>query len=352
MGLFIWKTACIYRETADTVTIVFDQGGDMFSFKAGQFINLTLTINNELVTRAYSLSSCPGDDERPAITIKQVDNGLMSTYILGYAEEIKEWEIEGPHGFFHPIEATLDAKWVVLIGGGSGITPLYSILKHLIRSTTINILLINSNKKEDDIIFRRVLINLQQSFSHRVHIVNVLTKELPINKSVLDEVIGGRLTRIRLKKVIKQYIGEQFANAYYFMCGPIGLMELATDTLKSLEIPSAQIFKEIFQPSEKDETVELPNIVHEVLLHYYERTNLLEIIPGKTILDAALEDHVPVQYSCKNATCGICIGKLTSGDVHMKQNYALQQVQLEQGYVLLCQTHPLSSDVTIEVGDG
>ena len=89
MGSFTWTTACIYRETADTVTIVFDQGENLFSFKAGQFINLTLTINNEQVTRAYSLSSCPGDDERPSITVKQVEDGIMSSYILSHAEEIK-----------------------------------------------------------------------------------------------------------------------------------------------------------------------------------------------------------------------------------------------------------------------
>jgi ferredoxin-NADP reductase len=351
MNSFTWTTACIYWETTDTLTIVFDQGEDMFSFKAGQFINLSLMINNEKVTRAYSLSSCPGEDERPAITIKQVDEGLMSTYILNHAEEIKEWKVDGPHGFFHPTDATLNSKWVVLIGGGSGITPLYSILKYLLRSTDTNILLINSNKTAEDIIFEKALMYMQQSFSHRLQIVQIFTKQLPADTSAWKEAIEGRLTRIRLKKIIKQYTGEEYNKTHYFMCGPNGILQLATDTLQSLEVPSTQIFKETFQPIDNDVVVDLPLTTQEVLLHHYDRSNLLEIVPGKTILEAALEDHVPVQYSCKNGTCGICIGKLTSGNVHMKQNYALQQEQLEQGYVLLCQAHPLDNNVTIKVGD-
>lgn len=350
MRSYTWTTACIYRETADTVTIVFNEGSELFHFKAGQFINLTLTINAEKVTRAYSLSSCPGYDEHPAITVKQVDGGLMSTYILKHAEEIEEWDIEGPHGFFHLTAETQSSKWVVLIGGGSGITPLYSILKYLLRSTSVNVLLINTNKTERDVIFGKALMRIRQSFLHRFKTVYAFTKEMPADTWFSDEIVGGRLTRIRLKKLIKEFTGVEYLNAHYYLCGPNGLLQLATDALQSFEIPAIQVFKEIFQPAEQENSVQLPNVAQEVLLHHYERTNLLEIVPGKTILDAALEDHVPVQYSCKNGTCGICIGKLTSGKVHMKQNYALQQEQLDNGLVLLCQSHPLTADVTIEVG--
>lgn len=349
MNSFTWATACIYRETTDTLTIVFDQGEDMFSFKAGQFINLTLTINGEKVTRAYSLSSCPGDDERPAITIKQVEDGLMSTYILNHSEEIKEWEVDGPHGFFHPTKATETAKWIVLIAGGSGITPLYSILKYLLRSTTANILLINSNKTEEDIIFGKALMHLQHSFLDRLQIVHAFTKQLPASISRWQEVFEGRLTRIRLKKIIRQYTGEEYSNAHYFMCGPNGLLQLAGETLQSLEIGATQIFKETFNKIEQETAVELPNSIQEVLLHHYERSNLLEIAPGKTILDVALEDHVPVQYSCKNGTCGICIGKLIDGNVYMKQNYVLPVEKVNDGFILLCQSYPLDSNVTVEV---
>lgn len=348
MHSYTWTTACVYRETEDAVTIVFNQADDVFSFHAGQFINLTLSIDGEKITRAYSLSSSPGNDERPAITVKKVEGGIMSSYILQHAEQIAEWEIEGPHGFFHVTSETESCDWVVLIGGGSGITPLYSILKYLLLSTRVNILLINSNKTAADIIFGKALMHIRQVYSQRFHLVNVFTKDTAATNSLWENSLQGRLSSIRLKKIIKQFAGEAFLDAHYFVCGPNGLLQLAVDALQSAGIAQTQIFTETFHPVNK-ETVELPTVMQEVLLHHYEQTNLLQIEPGKTILDVALEDHVPARYSCKNGTCGICIGKLLQGNVYMRQNYALQAEQVNKGYILLCQSYPLDSTVTIEV---
>jgi ferredoxin-NADP reductase len=348
---YFWKTACIIRETAQAVTIIFDTQGDSFSFKAGQFINIALSVNGERVSRSYSLSSAPAQDKHPAITVKAVDGGVMSNYILSHAEEIVEWEVDGPHGLFHLTDEVENGEWFVLIGGGSGITPLYSILKQLLLTSVTNILLVDSNKKEDDVIFADALAYMQQSFAHRLKIVQVFTGPTAHCSNKWTEIVEGRLSRIRLKKIIKQYLGEQYIHAQYFVCGPEGLLQLTTEVIDSLEISHAQLHQEYFHPKAEDITVSLPLTIQEVLIHHREQSNLLEVEPGKTILDAALEDHVPVQYSCKNGSCGICIGKLTSGKVHMKQNYALQQEHLQQGFVLLCQSHPMSNDVTIQVGE-
>lgn len=308
----------------------------MFSFKAGQFVNLSLSINGESVTRSYSLSSAPEHDLHPAITVKAVEGGIMSNYILNHAEEIGEWEINGPHGFFHVTTETQTCKWVVLVGGGSGITPLYSILKHLLLTSATNILLVDSNKNEADVIFANVMAYMQEIFSDRLKIVQVFSGAAETRTANWSEIIEGRLSRIRLKKIITQYLGDEYLNAQYFVCGPYGLLQLATEVVSGLEIPHHQLQQEYFQPKAEEITVSLPQVMQEVLIHHREQSNLLEVDPGKTILEAALEDHVPVQYSCKNGTCGICIGKLTSGNVHMTQNYALQQEQLKQGFVLLC----------------
>ncbi|MEJ8843697.1 iron-sulfur cluster-binding domain-containing protein [Lacibacter sp. H375] len=348
---YSWKTAGIIRETSQSVTIFFDTQGIDFSFKAGQFINLTLSINGESFTRSYSLSSAPGEEKYPAITVKAVAGGIMSNYIVGYAEEITEWGIDGPHGLFHVTNEDKNSRWIVLIAGGSGISPLYSILKYLLISSATNILLIYSNKNEEDVIFADALTYMQRSFSHRLRIVKVFTDRTGISNSRWTEIIEGRLTRIRLKKIIKQYLGEQYLSAQYFVCGPEGLQNLASEVADGLGIPVNQFHKESFFPKSEKISISLPQIMQEVLLHHYERTNLLEIAPEKTILDAALEDHVPVQYSCKNGTCGMCIAKLTSGNVHMKQNYALQADQIAKGYILLCQSHPLDSNVTVEVNE-
>lgn len=348
---YFWKTACIIKETTQAVTVIFDTRGDVFSFKPGQFVNLTLSINGERITRSYSLSSTPEHDLHPAITVKAVEGGVMSNYILDYAEEIVEWEIDGPHGLFHTIDDAEKGAWVVLIGGGSGVTPLYSILKHLLLTSATNILLIDSNKNEADIIFTKALSYMQQAFANRLKIVQVFTGAAENHSAKWSEVIEGRLSRIRLKKMIRQYLGENYISAHYFVCGPEGLLQLATEAIISLAIPQHQIHQEHFQPKTEEIIVSLPTVTQEVLIHHREQTNLLQVEPGKTILETALQDHVQVPYSCKNGTCGICIAKLLDGNVHMRQNYVLPEEQLNQGYILLCQSHPLDNQVTVETAE-
>ena len=345
---FFWTTACIIRETAQTVTIVFNTKGDDLVFKAGQFVNITLPINGEKVTRSYSLSSAPEHSKHPAITVKAVEGGVMSNYIVSHAEEIDVWEVEGPHGLFHLTEAIEQKPWIVLVAGGSGITPLYSILKHVLTTSAGNVLLVNSNKTEADVIFADALAYMLQSFSHRLKIVQVFTQPGTYSTARWNEVVDGRISRIRLKKVIKQYTGDAYLDADYFACGPGGLLKLAEEVTEQLGIPSTQFHKESFVPVTDESASKLPDSVMEVLLHHYDQTNLLEVAPGKTILETALEDHVPIQYSCKNGACGVCMAKLLSGDVYMRQNYVLTGEQVNEGYILLCQSHPLNSHVTVE----
>jgi len=350
-AIYNWKLASVIRETADSITVVFDTGSDRFKFKPGQFINLTLIINGKPVSRSYSLSSCPDEDEAPAITVKRVDSGVMSEYILSHASEINSWQVDGPYGFFYPSERSMQARSVVLIGGGSGITPLYSMIKYFLKHTSVHVILIDSNRTSDDVIFAKVLRELEQRYPDRFVAWHILSREnkraeLPFNNSM-----PGRLGKLTLKKLIKRLTSDNPEESAFFVCGPSGLMALSEQVISDLKIPSENLHKEYFvPPSEEKKEVILPQVTQEVLLHFYEQTNLLEVEPGKTILEAALNDRIPLTYSCKDGTCGTCVAKLTSGKVHMSRNFALREEHLEQGYILLCQSHPLNSEVTVEIG--
>jgi len=127
-------------------------------------------------------------------------------------------------------------------------------------------------------------------------------------------------------------------------------MQLTIESLASFDIDASQIHSEYFVPSEESSTIPLPQTNKEFLLHYYEQSNLLEVKPGMTILETALEDRIPVSYSCKNGTCGMCIGKQTAGKIYMRKNFALTEEQLKEGFVLLCQSFPIDDDVTVSVG--
>ncbi|HVG14030.1 MAG TPA: ferredoxin--NADP reductase [Chitinophagaceae bacterium] len=345
---FIWKTSTIIRETADTVTVVFNTQGQSFSFLPGQFINLAILIDGAEISRSYSLCSSP-DEESPAITVKKVSGGVVSNYIVEHAEEINSWKVDGPHGNFYLAEEQRKAH-LVLIAGGSGITPLYSILKYFLKHEQGTVTLLYSSREKDDMIFYRTLKHLTYLYTDRLvsHFFFTATEE--ISNDDEEHHYTGRMTSLRLKRLIKQ-IWRRAENTHFYLCGPEGLLQLSERALNDLGIDSAFIHKEYFLPTSRSfSQVELPAIAQKVVLNNREQRSLLQVQPGNTILEAALEEKIGVPYSCKAGTCGKCVAKLLGGNVHMKQNYALDKELLNQGYILLCQSHPLANDVTIRIG--
>ncbi|RBL90000.1 ferredoxin--NADP reductase [Chitinophaga flava] len=347
---YTWYTQKVIRETTDTVTIIFDTRGETFHYQAGQFINLTLTIDGRPVTRSYSLSSAPETDLRPAITVKKVDGGLMSSYITAQAETIYSWEIDGPYGSFTPAADITPYKHVVLLAGGSGITPLYSIARSIAsRQPETRITLLYASRTVAETIFKPSL-DTWQSQHNNIQVRYVLSRHTATDNDPQD-ILSGRLNRIIIKKLVKQAMGSEETSPHFFICGPSELMNLHQEALTALGIPETHILKEWFAPEATTSTVVLPDSNQEVLLHYFEQSNLLDVQPGQTILAAALEERIPLPYSCKAGTCGRCTAKLTKGSVHMQHNYTLRKEELEAGYILLCQSFPLNNEVTVEIGE-
>lgn len=348
---YTWSTAAVIRETNDAVTIIFDTKGEAFIYKPGQFVNLSLVINEQSVSRSYSLSSSADSDEKPAITVKAVEGGLMSNYILQHAEEIMEWGIEGPLGLFTLTGGRPMPEHLVLIAGGVGIAPLYSMLKYFLKHTRGRITLIYSNKTEQEIIFKPALDHLKQNFSKRFNVYYFLTRESTEKYGPEENCFTGRISSLTLIKLLKNGIAPE-EETQYFICGPNGLVELSERVLDFLGVEKNKINKEYFTGTSINlSTLKLPDKMQEVLFHFWEQTNLLEVAPGRTILDSALEDRIGVPYSCKSGTCGQCAARLRSGKVHMAGNFVLPQALVDQGYVLLCQSYPLNNEVTIVVGE-
>ncbi|MBO9636311.1 MAG: 2Fe-2S iron-sulfur cluster binding domain-containing protein [Chitinophagaceae bacterium] len=345
--LYIWRAASVVQETSDTITIRFNTGNEYFLYKAGQFVNLTILIDGNPVTRSYSLSSVPGLDAAPSITVKKIQGGLMSSYIVDHYTSIDHWQVEGPYGSFTPPS---QCSQVVILTAGSGITPVYPIAVSVLRSQlAARVTIIYSNRTAGSIIFRKQLEQLKERFGERVNIIHVLSQDGEQLLHGCDELITGRLNRIILKKLIKKYVDTP-ASAHYFICGPSLLIKLHQDCLQSLTVPTGNIYEEWYHPEATAAAIELPTQMHEVMFHFYEQSNLLEVQPGSNILHTALQERIAVPNSCNNGTCGKCAAKLTSGNIVMKQNYVLRKEELEAGLVLLCQSYPLNSDVTVEIG--
>lgn len=343
----IWQTAQVIRQTANTITIIFDTQGEPFSYKPGQFIQLTLTINGTPVTRSYSLSAVPGG--HPAITVKRVPGGVMSNYILDHASQIRQWQVVGPHGTFTPTTATYQARHVVLLAGGSGITPLYTIACSLLtEAPDTRITIIYASRSTDEIIFSKELDALQASHLQRLHVFHALSAAAEVNT---PGHLKGRLSKLVTRKLIQQAVANPLDRVHYFICGPEGLMTMHQEMLTALQVAPDNIFMEWFAAGITSNDIALANETQEVLLHFFEQTNLLDVDAGQTILQAALDDLIPLPYSCRGGTCGICSAKLTSGKVTMRQNFALRPSDIADGIILLCQSYPLTADVTVVVGE-
>jgi len=313
-------------------------------------LNVKCVIDGSAVSRSYSLCSAPGVDDRTAITVKRVEGGLMSAFICDYAEQISEWRVDGPHGLFHPDEGVVSSEDVVFVAGGSGITPVFSIIKYLLNHTAARLTLVYSNRTPEETIYRHALLSLQEQYSERLNICFVFTKADASIQLLDGDFLRGRITPLILKKLLKKSNIPLDRPVHYYLCGPEGLITMAEKTLSGLGVDGQFVHKEYFTPpTNDDKNVSLPDTTLEVLIQLYEQTNLLEINPGKTILEAALEDRMAVPNSCRSGTCGMCVAKLVSGTVHMRQNFALNETMIKEGYVLLCQSHPLDNRVTVMI---
>jgi ring-1,2-phenylacetyl-CoA epoxidase subunit PaaE len=223
------------------------------------------------------------------------------------------------------------------------------MVKHLLKDTNALVLLIDCNRTSEDIIYRNALNYLENAYFDRLNVYHVLSRAVEFDYSISKNIIKGRLSKLTLKKIIKGvYIKQEEVN--FFLCGPTGLIVLAEETIQGMSLHEPQVYKEYFEP-EKDEVtlVELPTLPQEVLFHYYEQSNLLEVLPGQSILESALNDKIPMRYSCKGGTCGVCKGKLRNGNLHIHKNFALSDDELKEGYILLCQSYPLNNEVTVVV---
>lgn len=349
LSTYYWGVERVVHPTTDSIHIEFDTGSNSFEYEPGQFVNIIIPIAGVDYIRSYSLSSFSDVHKNPSITVKRVKNGFVSNFLCENVKVGDKIQVEGPFGNFVPNTFAKQADKIVLISGGSGITPLWSIIHFYLYKTNAALILLYGNKNVSDIIFFSELNVLTQTFNNRLKIFHALSHEKTMPPEISDG-INDRLSKLIIKKKVKQLLAEHIYSAAYFICGPQGLIENAEECLDTIGVSPEQIQKEHFIiPAESEKLQYSNNEIREVLLMYEEQIHLLEVQPGDTILDAALKDYVSIKYSCKNGTCGTCWAINTSGKVVMKRNYALTEEKINQGYVLLCQSIPVTEDVTVEI---
>lgn len=345
----------IIQETRDTISIVFSQPeAHPVPYKSGQFLTLILPVNGKEVRRAYSLCSSPYVDKDLAVTVKRVDGGLMSNWLAENLKVDTRIKVLEPMGQF-TTEFSKDRKrHLVMFAGGSGITPMMSIIKSILSQEPESIVsLIYCNRDIDSIIFKDALEEMQTRDEGRLHVIHVLDNA-PMNW----QGYSGLLNHDMLTKLFERFPDWGITNTTYLMCGPEGMMSNVESLLAMRHIPKEKIFKESFvqgtitKEQKKDEVIvggeELKTRI--VTIRYDGQEYKVTVPPDKGILESALDQGIDLPYSCQSGLCTACRGKALSGKVRLDEEEGLSQSERDEGYVLTCVGHPLTDDVVIEIG--
>lgn len=323
----------VVRETKDAISMVLvDPAGAPIAFEAGQFFTIIRKVGDKTVKRAYSASSPANASGEVRLTVKKIPDGLVSTDLVDNLKAGDLIEVAGPSGNF-----TLPGgrKRVVLLGGGSGITPLMSIARsHLASDPALKIDLVYGSRSEPDIIFKDALAELAAEHPERLRVRHVLEQAHEIASRV------GRLDRDNLLAELDALGAFDDELAMFFVCGPVGMADETRAALESRKIPSSRLKEERFV-SPQDASAggsDEPQSV-EVMLH--GSSHRLTVKPGLTILEAAQDAGVDVPFSCTVGGCASCKVKLRSGQVSLGEPNCLDPDEKADGYILACVSKPL-----------
>jgi ring-1,2-phenylacetyl-CoA epoxidase subunit PaaE len=352
---YFLKIKEVTRETPDAVTIHFWHPlNEVIKYKPGQFLTLIMPQGATKVRRSYSMSSSPYTDVSLAISVKRVQGGFASNYLNDEAKEGDVVEILEPMGNFVPTIDAEQKRTVVLIGAGSGITPLMSIAKSILMvEPDSNAYLLYGNRNENSIIFNEQLDALKVKYGDRFQLAHTLSQ--PLN-GWTGEI--GRLNKTQILKLLENLPKVDIATTDYYICGPEEMMEEAKRALDVIDIPTDRIHKESFLTAttakahgevEQAGTDDDSPKGHEVTVLYEGSEYKFRVEPHQTVLEAALDLDIDLPYSCQAGMCTACMGRCVSGKVQLDEEDALSKAELEAGFILTCVAHPMSDDVVLEL---
>jgi ring-1,2-phenylacetyl-CoA epoxidase subunit PaaE len=238
-----------------------------------------------------------------------------------------------------------------LFAGGSGITPMMSIIKSLLNQEPDSICsLIYCNRDIDSIIFKAQFEQLQTAYEGRLHVIHILDNA-PMNWQGLS----GLLNKEMLVKLFERIPDWGLEKTTYLMCGPEGMMKNVENLLAEHQIPKEKVFKESFvagvlDKPKKEEEKGGEKKTRDVVIRYDGNEHTISVPHNKTILETALDQGIDLPYSCQSGLCTACRGKALSGQVKLDEEEGLSKSERAEGYVLTCVGHPMTDDVVIEIG--
>jgi ferredoxin-NADP reductase len=327
----------VVPETPDAASFVLEpakEDAPRFAYRPGQYVTLRPVIDGVAHPRSYSMSSSPAVDPELQVTVKRVPDGLVSNWLLDELREGDSIEAMPPTGTFTPDDSD---RPLVALAGGSGITPVFAILKDVLSRPGRRSRLLLANPDHSSAIFGRDLDALARRFPDRF--------VLQLHADEESGFVGP--------PEVEHFISDA-GDGVFYLCGPSGFMETVEAVLRSNDIEESRIKKEVFTPSDALDMSDLPveseaDVEEEasITISMGRETVTVRHRPGTTILQTARFAGLRAPSSCESGSCATCMARVIEGDVEMRNNEALTPDEVAEGWVLTCQSLPTSSSLRV-----
>jgi ring-1,2-phenylacetyl-CoA epoxidase subunit PaaE len=338
--------AAVERLTDDAVAVTFDVPEKLrkaYAFTPGQSLTLRRFIDGVEQRRSYSICAPAGRPLR--IGVREVPNGLFSSWLVRQLRPGDRVEVQPPSGSFRA-DPTAGARHLC-IAAGSGITPMLSIASSVLANPAATVTLIYGNRTSASTMFVEELADLKNAHTRRFDLVHVLSRE---PRDV--ELLSGRLDADRLRALIGLLVplaGVEQA----WLCGPFAMTTVAREVLLDQGFPAERIHRELFFVDEPPPPVRhleavADGVTSDVTVLLDGRSSTHAVTRDAPILDSMQRHRGDLPFACRGGVCGTCRARVVAGEVDMVRNYALEQHEIDAGFVLTCQTHPVSDAVTVD----
>lgn len=339
----------VERLCDDAVAVTFAVPDDLreaYAFRPGQYLTLRQRTPDGEERRSYSI--CAPLGASPRVGVRRVAGGLFSEWLVDRLQAGEEIEVGPPAGSFTPnLEAGTSHG---LIAAGSGITPVLSIAASLLAAhDDTRVALLYGNRRTDTVMFTEEIADLKNAYGPRLHLLNVLSRE-----PTEADIFNGRLDAERMRVLFTALVDVDDID-HWWLCGPLGMTEDAVAVLSELGVDRKRVHRELFYVDEpppelhrEENTPGIEGDTSDVTIVLNGRSTPLTLPRNVSVLDAAQKVRADLPFACKGGVCGTCRAKVTDGDVTMRRNFALEDDEVAAGFVLTCQTFPVSETVIVD----
>jgi ring-1,2-phenylacetyl-CoA epoxidase subunit PaaE len=339
------RVAAVERLCDDAVAVTFDVPAELaerYAFRPGQ----SLTVRRGDERRTYSI--CAPVGSAPRIGVREVPGGAVSSWLVHELRPGDEVDVAPPSGTFTP--DLRSAGHHVLIGAGSGITPLLSIAASLLPHPAARVSVLYGNRRADTVMFAEELADLKDRYPSRLELVHLLSREA---REV--DLLTGRLDAAKLRALLPVLIDVPAVD-HWWLCGPFGMVTDATGVLGEFGVLPERIHRELFWVDEAP-----PELIREergpdgpaaeVTVVLDGRSTTVTVSEGVTVLEGAQRSRPDLPFACKGGVCGTCRARVVEGEVRMRRNFALEDAEIAAGFVLTCQSTPITEKVIVDFDD-